>query len=92
MIFQQKESNAFYLMKQHVVEPPLKVVSMCPTMDLIAVQTISGSVWVARWYNALEKIWTLSSDQEKIETFTWRPDGKLSASFPRYFRIERDSY
>ncbi|CAG8436738.1 9023_t:CDS:10 [Diversispora eburnea] len=67
MIFQQKEGNTLHLIKQHVVELPLKVVSMCPTMDLIAVQTISGNIWIARWYNALEKIWTLLPNQEKVE-------------------------
>ncbi|CAG8778811.1 12580_t:CDS:2, partial [Racocetra persica] len=56
--------------------------SMCPTMDLIAVCTESGSVWVARWYNALEKIWTLPPSQDReetVEVFTWRPDGKVIA-------------
>ncbi|CAG8738735.1 16062_t:CDS:2, partial [Acaulospora morrowiae] len=51
-------------------------------MDLIAVCTVSGSVWVARWYNALEKIWTLTpslDDKGKVETLAWRPDGKVIA-------------
>ncbi|RIB17170.1 anaphase-promoting complex, cyclosome, subunit 4-domain-containing protein [Gigaspora rosea] len=60
----------------------IRLMSMCPTMDLLAVCTESGSVWVARWYNALEKIWTLPPSQdneETVEVFTWRPEGKVIA-------------
>ncbi|CAG8530407.1 12743_t:CDS:2 [Acaulospora colombiana] len=84
MVFQREEgmSASFHLIKKHVVDSPIKMVSMCSTMDLIAVCSVSGSVWVARWYNSLEKIWLLSPSlggEEKVETLAWRSDGKVIA-------------
>ncbi|CAJ0913947.1 16168_t:CDS:1, partial [Entrophospora sp. SA101] len=48
-------------------------------MDLIAICMVSGEVLVARWFNALEKVWTLPSnyyESDKVTAITWRPDGK----------------
>ncbi|PKY42009.1 hypothetical protein RhiirA4_540055 [Rhizophagus irregularis] len=85
MIFQHEEfasHMSFRLMNQHGVNDPIKLISMCPTMDLLAVCTETDSVWVARWFNSLEKIWTLPAekhDEDKVEVLTWRPDGKVIA-------------
>lgn len=84
MIFQHEEfasHMSFRLMNQHGVNDPIKLISMCPTMDLLAVCTETDSVWVARWFNSLEKIWTLPAekhDEDKVEVLTWRPDGNSS--------------
>ncbi|CAJ0646834.1 7601_t:CDS:2 [Entrophospora sp. SA101] len=51
-------------------------------MDLIAICMVSGEVLVARWFNALEKVWTLPSnyyESDKVTAITWRPDGKVIA-------------
>ena len=81
MIFEKETSAslvAYRLMNQHAVSVGIKFLTMCPTMDLIAACTVNGDVWVARWFTALEKNWTLPSfkyQNEKVETMTWRPDG-----------------
>ncbi|CAG8617169.1 16878_t:CDS:10 [Funneliformis mosseae] len=84
MIFQHEIDShmAFRLMNQHGVNEPIKLISMCPTMDLLAVCTETDSVWVARWFSALEKIWTLPAGKhgnDKVEALAWRPDGKVIA-------------
>ncbi|GES87459.1 anaphase-promoting complex subunit 4-like [Rhizophagus clarus] len=84
MIFQHEFAShiSFRLMNQHGVNDPIKLISMCPTMDLLAVCTETDSVWVARWFNSLEKIWTLPAEkhaEDKVEVLTWRPDGKVIA-------------
>jgi hypothetical protein len=85
MILEKEESAsrvAYRLMNQHAVSEGIKFLTMCPTMDLIATCTMNGDVWVARWFTALEKNWTLPSfkyQNENVETITWRPDGTKSS-------------
>ena len=84
MIFQHEaiaSRISFRLMNQHSVNDPIRLISMCPTMDLLAVCTETDSVWIARWFNSLEKIWTLPTGKhgnDKVEALTWRPDGNNS--------------
>ncbi|KAG9305699.1 hypothetical protein G9A89_022621 [Geosiphon pyriformis] len=87
---------AYRLMNQHGVKEPIQLLTTCPTMDLIAVSTQGGEVWIARWFEALEKIWTLparSFNSEKVEALAWRPDGKVlaigySSGIVRLFNVD----
>ena len=48
-----------------------------PKMDLIAIITEEGAVWLNRL--SWQRVWTLSSSEYKAISLTWRPDGKVLA-------------
>ncbi|CAG8510932.1 488_t:CDS:10 [Ambispora gerdemannii] len=82
MEFSESSRIPYRLLNQHGVKEQIKLYTICPTMDLIAACSVSGEVWVARWFVALEKIWTLPTQRynaEKVEALAWRPDGKVLA-------------
>ncbi|CAG8755632.1 4843_t:CDS:1, partial [Ambispora leptoticha] len=77
MEFSESSRISYRLLNQHGVKEQIKLYTICPTMDLIAACSVSGEVWVARWFVALEKIWTLPAQHynaEKVEALAWRPD------------------
>ena len=58
---------------------PADILAMkwCPKMDLIAVITAEGAVWLNRL--SWQRVWTLRSSDYKAISLAWRPDGKVLA-------------
>ena len=48
-----------------------------PTMDLIAIITAEGAVWLNRL--SWQRVWTMRSPDYKAISLAWRPDGKVLA-------------
>ena len=48
-----------------------------PKMDLIAIITAEGAVWLNRL--SWQRVWTLSSSEYQAISLAWRPDGKVLA-------------
>ena len=58
---------------------PADIVAMKwnPKMDLIAIITREGAVWLNRL--SWQRVWTLTSSDYKAISLAWRPDGKVLA-------------
>lgn len=58
---------------------PAEVFAMkwSPKMDLLAIITAEGAVWLNRL--SWQRVWTLRSSEYKAISLAWRPDGKVLA-------------
>lgn len=75
--------SSFRQLDERHVAAEVNIMEWSPTMDLIALATIQGEVFLHRFLS-WQKVWTLPSPAGKknevaVTALAWRPDGKILA-------------
>jgi anaphase-promoting complex subunit 4 len=73
----QGEEKSFRRLEDVGCPADILAMKWSPKMDLIAVITAEGAVWLNRL--SWQRVWTLRSSDYKAISLAWRPDGKVLA-------------
>lgn len=70
-------STGYSILLEKICTDDVKLVSWCPTMDLIAIALVDNSVHIHRL--SWQRVTTIASDGDQVITaLDWRPDGMCS--------------
>ncbi|GAO50137.1 hypothetical protein SAICODRAFT_70201 [Saitoella complicata NRRL Y-17804] len=70
------QGQAFTILNEKVLPAPARLLSWCPTMDIIAFVADTSTVSVHRMSG--QRVWTQDVNV-RVECIAWKPDGKLLA-------------
>ncbi|KAI9264810.1 hypothetical protein BY458DRAFT_534231 [Sporodiniella umbellata] len=70
-------SEDFYCFKQKILEDSAKIVSWCPTFDLVLIVSHDNAISLYRSkFQQLTLVWNSEGVESDIEAATWKPNGK----------------